>query len=97
VSYDELARLFFEVHDPTTIDCQGLDIGSQYRSAIYTTDDHQREIVETLIDELEDRGYRIVTQVEPVGTFWSAEGYHQDYYERQGGGICHMRVNRFDD
>lgn len=97
VSFEELARLFFEVHDPTSINCQGLDFGSQYRSAIYTADDLQRETVEALIEELYARGYRIVTQVEPVGTFWSAEEYHQDYYERQGGGLCHMRVNRFGD
>ena len=97
VGYEELARLFFEIHDPTTRNRQGPDVGSQYRSAVFYATEQQRETAERLIGELEERGYDVVTEVEPATEFWPAEDYHQDYFAcRDGGHSGHARVNRFD-
>ena len=85
VSYEDLLSVFFAVHDPTTVDRQGPDRGSQYRSAVFYHDEAQREAVEAFIDELEAEGVYddpIVTEVEPLDTFWRAEEYHQNYYEK---------------
>ncbi|WP_276256942.1 peptide-methionine (S)-S-oxide reductase MsrA [Halomontanus rarus] len=85
IGYDELLEVFFMVHDPTTRDRQGPDVGSQYRSAIYTHDDDQREIVEEFVAALEAEAVYddpIVTEVEPLEEFYAAEEYHQDYYEK---------------
>lgn len=98
VSFDELARLFFDIHDPTTPDRQGVDVGSQYRSAVFYTSDEQREKTEELIGLLRDRGYGVVTMVEPLEVFWPAEDYHQDYYLKNGAGAsCNYRADRFED
>ncbi len=97
ISYRDLARLFFEIHDPTQEDGQGPDIGAQYRSAIFYTDEEQLETVESLIMTLKLRGFDVKTRLIPAGRFWKAEEYHQDYYERRGGlPYCHVRVKRFD-
>jgi peptide methionine sulfoxide reductase msrA/msrB len=97
VPYEELARLFFEIHDPTQQGRQGPDVGSQYRSAVFVTSAQERRIVERLIGELKARGYAVVTEVASAGTFWKAEEYHQDYYAKTGGSpYCHVRVRRFD-
>jgi peptide-methionine (S)-S-oxide reductase len=84
VSYRELLEVFFEIHDPTTSDREGPDVGSQYRSAVYYHDDDQREIVEQYVDELEASGEYsgIVTEIEPLETFYRAEEKHQDYFEK---------------
>ncbi len=84
VGYDKLLQVFFTIHDPTTLNRQGPDVGTQYRSAIFYHDDEQQEIAEAYIDGLESEGAfddPIVTEVEPLDTFYEAEGYHQDYYE----------------
>lgn len=83
VSYRELLEVFFAVHDPTTRDRQGPDVGSQYRSAVFYHDEAQREAVEEVIDELEEeRVYDgIVTELSPAEKFYEAEEYHQNYYE----------------
>jgi len=92
VSYEELAKLFFEIHDPTQANGQGPDIGNQYLSAIFTTDDEQKRVAEKLIAELKAKGLKVVTQVRPAGKFWPAEEYHQDYYEKKGSTpYCHVR------
>ncbi|AZH24418.1 peptide-methionine (S)-S-oxide reductase MsrA [Haloplanus aerogenes] len=81
ISYADLLAVFFALHDPTTKDRQGPDVGSQYRSAIFTHDDAQRETAEAVIDELADEyDDPIVTEIEPLETFYPAEGYHQNYY-----------------
>lgn len=96
-TYEQLARLFFEIHDPTQLNQQGPDIGTQYRSAVFYRDDRQKAIAEKLIGELRANGYTVVTQVLPATTFYSAEDYHQDYIDkRPGRPICHTRVPRFD-
>jgi len=95
-SYEALARLFFEIHDPTQVNRQGPDVGEQYRSVAFVKNDEQRRVVEKLIAELERRELRIATRIEPAGKFWKAEGYHQDYYEQKGSTpYCHVPVKRF--
>ena len=84
VSFEILAKLFFEIHDPTQADGQGPDIGSQYASAIFFQNDEEKQIAERLINILEAKGYNIVTQLLPVCAFWEAEDYHQDYYQKNG-------------
>lgn len=96
ISYESLARLFFEIHDPTQRDRQGPDVGSQYRSAVFYTDAGQQKIVESLIALLQTKGWDVVTQVAPVGAFFPAEDYHQDFTARTGRGACHLKVPRFE-
>jgi len=94
--FETLARLFFEIHDPTQKDRQGPDIGSQYRSAIFYVDDEQKDISEKLIGILKNKGYDVVTELAPADKFWKAEAYHQDYYERNGKRpYCHIYTERF--
>jgi peptide methionine sulfoxide reductase msrA/msrB len=96
VSFEALARRFFEIHDPTQVDRQGPDIGVQYRSVVFYADAAQREVAERLMRALVARGYEVATRLEPAATFWPAEGYHQDYYEHKGSEpYCHMPVDRF--
>ncbi|MGM0399220.1 MAG: peptide-methionine (S)-S-oxide reductase MsrA [Halobacteriota archaeon] len=86
VSYEDLLAVFFTIHDPTTLNRQGPDVGSQYRSAIFTHDEAQREAAEQFIADLAAEGAyegnSIVTEVEPLEEFFEAEAYHQDYYEK---------------
>lgn len=94
--YEELARLFFEIHDPTQVNRQGPDVGNQYRSEIFYRSVEQKEIAEKLVSLLENNGYTIATQITPAKTFWKAEDNHQDYYSKKGGTpYCHGYVNRF--
>ena len=96
VSYEALAKIFFEIHDPTQTDGQGPDIGSQYLSAIFVNNQEERETIERLIKVLEGKGFKVATQIMPKAPFYSAEAYHQDYYERKGSTpYCHRRVKRF--
>ncbi len=96
VTYEELAKLFFEIHDPTQEDRQGPDIGEQYRSVVFCVDDEQRETAERLIHILKEKGYDVVTKVEPAQTFWEAEDYHQEYYRKNHGQpYCHFRQKKF--
>jgi len=85
VSYEDLLEVFFSVHNPTTKDREGPDVGSQYRSAVYYHDEDQRRTVEQFVEELEREGAfddPIVTEVEPLAEFYEAEAYHQKYFER---------------
>ncbi|MEI6639478.1 MAG: bifunctional methionine sulfoxide reductase B/A protein [Chlorobium sp.] len=96
VSYETLAKLFFEIHDPTQMNRQGPDIGTQYRSAIFYTDEEQKMVAEKLIGELKSKGYHVVTTIEKAGIFWEAEEYHQDYYAKTGHQpYCHIYQKRF--
>ena len=95
-TFEALARYFFEIHDPTEIDRQGPDMGTQYRSAVFYTNDEQKKVAEKLIGILKGKGYDVVTQVQPAGPFYVAEGYHQDYYELSGKTpYCHFWQKRF--
>lgn len=97
-SFETIARMFFEIHDPTQVDRQGPDVGNQYRSAVFYADDAQKAVTERLIGLLRASGLRVATQVQKAGTFWPAEDDHQDYYQRTGKApYCHTRVKRFSD
>lgn len=96
VSFEELAKRFFELHDPTQLNRQGPDVGEQYRSVVFYADDEEHAAASRLIARLEDRGYRVVTALEPAGPFWPAEDYHQRFIERNPGRYCHAPVRRFD-
>jgi len=98
-SFEELAKLFFEIHDPTQKNGQGPDIGDQYKSAVFYSSDEQYRILNKLIDALKARGYQVATRLIPAtDKFWKAEDYHQDYYEKKGTQpYCHARVKRFDN
>lgn len=94
--YETLAKIFFEIHDPTQEDGQGPDIGEQYRSEVFYTTPQQKEIAEKLILQLKDKGYDVVTKVTPATKFWTAEEYHQNYYVRKGTEpYCHGYTKRF--
>lgn len=98
ISYEAVAKRFFEIHDPTQADGQGPDIGPQYLSAVFYTSPEQQRTTEALIERLQARGYAVVTQVRPAERFWKAEAYHQDYYASTGKTpYCHGRVERFGD
>ncbi len=84
VSYESLAKLFFEIHDFTQTNGQGPDIGSQYLSAIFYVDESQKNIAQKLIVELEKKGYKVATTLHPEVTFYKAEDYHQNYYNKTG-------------
>lgn len=95
-NYETLARLFFEIHDPTQTDGQGPDIGQQYQSVIFFQDENQKEIAQKLIKLLEDKGLKIATKLKPAKRFWKAEDYHQQYYQKKGGTpYCHKYTKRF--
>ncbi|HWX49867.1 MAG TPA: peptide-methionine (S)-S-oxide reductase MsrA [Roseomonas sp.] len=92
ISYADLLRIFFTLHDPTTKDRQGADVGPQYRSIILTTSEAQAETARAVMAEIESAGIwpaPLVTLVEPAGTFWPAEPEHQDYFTRNPwSGYC---------
>jgi peptide methionine sulfoxide reductase msrA/msrB len=96
-SYEAILRFFFRMHDPTTLNRQGNDVGTQYRSAIFYKDAKQREIAERIKAEVEASGKwsrRITTEIVEAGTFYPAEEYHQDYLEKHPGGYtCHYVRN----
>ena len=87
---EEVLRTFFETHDPTQANGQGPDIGPQYRSAVFYQNDAQRDLTQSLIGLLTAKGLDVATEVLPAQAFYSAEGYHQDYYDVKGGTpYCH--------
>ena len=96
VSYRDLLEVFFSIHDPTTLNRQGADVGTQYRSAVFFHDDAQREAAEAIIAELEADGVfpdPIVTEVTALDRYWPGETYHQDYYRRNPGqGYCQVVI-----
>lgn len=95
-NYETLAKLFFEIHDPTQRMRQGPDIGPQYRSALFYLTEEQRQIAERLKEILTRRGLQITTEITPAGPFYPAEEYHQHYYAKSGQTpYCHRRVPLF--
>ena len=93
-SYRDLLEFFFQVHDPTTLNRQGNDVGTSYRSAIFYTSDEQKQVAEDTIADVEASGLwpgKVVTEVTPAGDFWEAEPEHQDYLQRDPAGYnCHF-------
>jgi peptide-methionine (S)-S-oxide reductase len=94
ISYRTLLEFFFQIHDPTTRNRQGNDVGASYRSAIFYVDEEQKRVAEDTIADVEASGLwpgKVVTELVPVGPFWEAEPEHQDYLERYPGGYtCHF-------
>lgn len=93
VSYDKLVKIFFKLHDPTTLNRQGSDVGTQYRSAIFYHSSEQKEIAGKVKTQLGDAGQfkrPIVTEIIPVQEFWIAENYHQQYIEKNPSRACHL-------
>ncbi|MFO1016179.1 MAG: peptide-methionine (S)-S-oxide reductase MsrA [Hyphomonadaceae bacterium] len=93
IAYRDLLEFFFQIHDPTTLNRQGNDLGMSYRSAIYYVNDDQKRVAEDTIADVDASGLwpgKVVTTVEPVGLFWDAEPEHQDYLQRiPDGYTCH--------
>ncbi|WP_170373453.1 peptide-methionine (S)-S-oxide reductase MsrA [Ruegeria arenilitoris] len=94
ITYRDLLEFFFQIHDPTTVNRQGNDIGMSYRSAIYYCDETQKQIALDTIADVDASGLwpgKVVTEVEPAGDFWEAEPEHQDYLQRiPNGYTCHF-------
>ncbi len=93
VSYEQLLDLFWEIHDPTTLNRQGMDVGEQYRSVIFFYDDQQKRIADASKEMLQKSGKHrkmIVTQVLPASEFYRAEEYHQKYFEKKGELSCRV-------
>lgn len=96
ITYEEILKIFFTIHDPTTLNRQGADVGTQYRSVIFYHDETQKETAERVIQEIEREGIwhdPIVTQVLPLDVFYVAEEYHQDYFKNNPGqGYCRVVI-----
>ena len=94
ISYRQILEFFFQIHDPTTVNRQGNDIGTSYRSGIYFTTDEQKMIAEETIKDVDASGLwpgHVVTEVKAAGDFWEAEPEHQDYLQKYPGGYtCHF-------
>ncbi len=87
VSYEDLLEIFWENHDPTSLNRQGPDIGTQYRSAVFVHDEEQEKLAKTSKQKLEKSGKfkkPIVTEIKPISSFYKAEDYHQKYFEKMG-------------
>jgi len=96
VSFETVAKLFFETHNPTQVNRQGPDIGDQYRSEIFYINDAQKAVAEKLIKQLEDKDLKVATKLSKAGKFWLAEDYHQDYYKHKGSKpYCHFYSKKF--
>jgi peptide methionine sulfoxide reductase msrA/msrB len=96
ISYAELAKLFFEIHDPTQTNGQGPDIGEQYLSAVFVSNENEKKIILDLISRLEKNGYKVATKIFDKKEFYKAEEYHQNYYAKKGTKpYCHGYTKRF--
>ncbi len=95
-NFENLAKLFFEIHDFTQINRQGPDVGEQYRSEVFCVNEEQKKIAEKLITQLYDKGYKVATKISKSVEFYKAEDYHQDYYKHKGTlPYCHVRRKIF--
>ena len=95
-TYEVLARLFFETHDPTQLNRQGPDVGTQYRSEIFYVNEDQKKTAERLIELLAEKGLNVATRVSAASAFYEADEKHQDYYNKVGSSpYCHVFTKRF--
>lgn len=98
ISLPEVLRHFERIHEPTSLNKQGNDIGSQYRSAIfYTTEEQQQAALDWMNDAESRYPEEIVTEIAPLDTFYPAEEYHQDYLDKNPGGYCHVNLGLADE
>lgn len=97
VAYETLVKHFFRMHDPTQLNRQGPDVGSNYRSAIFYFDDEQKTASKAILDKIQIKfNHPIVTELAPTGKFYEAEAYHQKYTEKTGLGACHVPYKPID-
>ena len=97
VSYDDLLSVFWSSHDPTQLNRQGPDVGTQYRSAVFVHDEEQGRAARESKGRVQSRSDRpVVTEIVPAGTFWPAEDYHQRYLEKRGLASCTLELSRAD-
>jgi len=95
-NYEAMAKLFFNIHDPSQTDGQGPDIGEQYLSVVFYMNDSQKQIAEKLIGQLRAKGMKVATTLKQATTFWVAEGYHQHHYDHEGTTpYCHHFQDKF--
>jgi peptide-methionine (S)-S-oxide reductase len=94
IPLEDVLRRFFESHDPTTLNRQGNDVGTQYRSIVLYESDGQRQTVERIRDEVDQRvSGKVVTEIEPLSTFYPAEDYHKDYFDTHpNAGYCRLVI-----
>ena len=93
ITYSQLLEVFFATHDPTTLNRQGNDVGTQYRSVIYYFNDEQKETAQLTIDSLKAEGLNIVTELSPAPTFYPAEDYHQNFFAKNPNqGYCNFAI-----
>ncbi len=93
LNFEQLLNVFFATHDPTTLNRQGNDVGTQYRSVIYYYNDEQKQQAEQYIEVLKSDGLNIVTELSPVPTFYPAEDYHQNFYAKNPSqGYCNFSI-----
>ena len=99
MSFDDLLRHFFRMHDPSTVDRQGNDRGTQYRSALYWHGDEQKKVIDARVKKLSASGKykKIVTEIAPFKVFYKAEEYHLDYLDKNPGGYCHVNLSMADE
>lgn len=96
ITFEDLAKLFFEIHDPGQLNRQGPDVGDQYRSEIYYYNEAQKQTSQMLIEILKSKGYSVVTKLSPATEFYPAEDYHQDYYQKSNSNpYCHFYQKKF--
>jgi peptide methionine sulfoxide reductase msrA/msrB len=96
-NYENMAKLFFNIHDPTQTNGQGPDIGEQYMSVVFYQNDSQMQIAQKLITQLNAKGMKIATQLKKATTFWNAEEYHEHHYDREGSTpYCHHFQDKFN-
>lgn len=98
VAYARLVELFFKMHDPTELNRQGPDIGTQYRSVVFTHSPDQERVAREELDKARSRFSRpVVTAIEPAQTFWKAEDHHQDYFVKNNGHSCHVTYRELEN
>ena len=96
-SYEEMAKLFFDIHDPTQTNGHGPDIGQQYMSVVFYANDSQKQIAQNLIDKLTKKGMKVATSLKQATTFYPAEEYHQHHYDHEGTTpYCHHYIDKFN-
>ena len=94
ISYTDLLTVFFAIHDPTTLNRQGNDVGTQYRSIILYTGENQRKVAEKFIKKLNDNGMKVVTELKPLEKFYEAETYHRNYFKKNPEkAYCQIVIN----
>ncbi|MGB4269334.1 MAG: bifunctional methionine sulfoxide reductase B/A protein [Spirochaetota bacterium] len=94
ITLEKILKHFYSIHNPSTLNRQGPDIGSQYRSALFYISDRQKHTIDELVSQLKAKGITVTTEVAKAKNFYRAESYHQDYLDKNPGGYCHINLNK---